>query len=84
MIRQKLLLPGWEVLIYLLYSQDIATLDFHSQNSLNGKKKFNSPEDCKRHMEQFLAQKDKFWDGGIMKLPEKWQKVVKQRVEYVT
>ena len=84
MIRQKLLLPGWEVLIYLLYSQDIATLDFHSQNSLNGKKKFNSLEDCKRHVEQFLAQKDKFWDGGIMKLPEKWQKVVKQRVEYVT
>ena len=84
MIRQKLLLPGWEVLIHLLYSPDIATLDFHSQNSLNGKKKFNSLEDCKRHVEQFLAQKDKFWDGGIMKLPEKWQKVVKQRVEYIT
>ena len=48
------------------------------------KKNFNSLEDCKRHMEQFFAQNDKFWDGGITKLPEKWQKVVKQRGEYVT
>ena len=31
-----------------------------------GKKNFNSPEDCKRHLEQFFAQKDKpFWDSGI-------------------
>ena len=84
MTRQKLLLLGWEVLIHLLYSPDIVTLDFHLQNSLNGKKNFKSLEDCKRHMEQFFAQNDKFWDGGITKLPEKWQKVVKQRGEYVT
>ena len=38
MTRQKLLLLGWEVLIHLPYSPDIATLDFHLQNSLNGKK----------------------------------------------
>ena len=37
-----------------------------------GKKKFNSVQDCKRHPEQFFAQKDKkFWDNGIMKLPGK-------------
>ena len=48
------------------------------------KKNFNSLEDCKRHLEQFFAQNDKFWDGGIMKLPEKWQTVVEQRGEYVT
>ena len=84
MTRQKLLQLGWEVLIHLLYSQDIAPLDFHLfrslQNSLNGKY-FNSLEDCKRHLEQFFVQKDKrFWEDGIMKLPEKWQKVVGQRV----
>ena len=45
---------------------------------------FNSLEDCKRHLEQFFAQKDKkFWEDGIMKLPEKWQKVVEQNSEYV-
>ena len=87
MTRQKLLQLGWEVLIHLRYSPDIAPLDFHLlgslQNSLNGKY-FNSLEDCKRHLEQFLAQKDnKFWEDGIMKLPEKWQKVVEQNDEYV-
>ena len=38
MTREKLLQLGWEVLIHLLYSPDIALLDFHlfqsSQNSL--------------------------------------------------
>ena len=53
------------------------------QNYLNGKN-FNSLEDCKKHLEQFLAQKDKkFWEDGIMKLPEKWQKVVEQEGGYV-
>ena len=47
-------------------------------------KNFNSLEDCKRHLDQFFTQKDKkFWEDGIMKLPEKWQKVVEQNGEYV-
>ena len=87
MTRQKLLQLGWEVLIHPLYSPDIALSDFHLfrslQNSLNGKN-FNSLEDCKRQLEQLFAQKDKkFWEDGIMKLPEKWQKVVKQKGGYV-
>ena len=76
-----------EALIHPPYSPDIAPSDFHLfrslQNSLDGKK-FNSLEDCKRHLEQFFAQKDKmFWEEGIMKLPEKWQKVGEQKGEYV-
>ena len=78
MTRQKLLQLSWEVLIHPLYSPDVAPSDFHLfrslQNSLNGKN-FHSLEDCKRHPEQFFAQKDKkFWEDGIMKLREKWQK----------
>ena len=85
--RQKLLQLGWEVLIHPPYSPDIAPLNFHLlrslQNSLN-RKNFNTLEDCKRHLEQFFAQKDKkFWEDGIMKLPEKWQKLVEQKGEYV-
>ena len=73
--------------MYPLYSPDITSLDFHlfwfSQNYLNGKI-FNFLEDCKRHLDQFFTQKDKkFWEDGIMKLPEKWQKVVEQNGEYV-
>ena len=87
MTRQKLLHLGWEVLIHLPYSPDTAPLDFHLfqslQNSLTGKN-FHSPEDCKRYLEQFFAQKDKnFGEDGIMKLPEKWQEVVEQNGEYV-
>ena len=86
MTRQKLLQLGWEVLIHLP-SPDIAPSDFHLfwslQNSLNGKN-FNSLEDCKRQPEKVFARKDKkFWEDGIMKLPEKRQKVVEQKGEYV-
>ena len=62
MTRQKLLQLGWEVLIHPPYSYSpvIAPSDFHLfrslQNSLNGKN-FSSLEDCKRHLEQFFAQK---------------------------
>ena len=87
MTRQKLLQLVWEVLFHLPYSPDIAPLDFHLfwslQNSLNGKN-FNSLEDCKRHLGQFFAQQDKIIKkDGIMKLPEKWQKVVEQNGEYI-
>ena len=87
MTRQKLLQLGWEVLTHLPYSPDIAPSDFclfrSLQNFLSGKN-FNSLEDYKRHLGQFFAQKDKkFWEDGIMKLPEKWQKVVEQKGEYV-
>ena len=69
MTRQKLLQLGWEVLIHPPYSPDIASSDFHLfwslQNSFNGKN-FTFLEDCKRHLEQFSAQKDdKFWEDGI-------------------
>ena len=48
------------------------------------KKIANSLEDYKRHPEQFFAQKDKkFWEDIIMKLSEKWKKVVKQNGEYI-
>ena len=33
----------------------------------------------KNHLEQFFVQKDeKFWEDGIMKLPEKWQKIAEK------
>ena len=87
MTTQKRLQLGWEVLIHLLYSPDIAPSDFHLfralQNSLNGSN-FIFLEDCKRHLKQFFAQKGKkFGEDGIVKLPEKWQKVVEQKGECV-
>ena len=36
------------------------------------------------HLKQFFAQEDKkFWEGVIVKLPEKWQKVEEWNSEYI-
>ena len=80
MTRQNLLQLGCEVLIHPPCSPNIAPLDSHLfwslQNFLNAKN-FSSLEDCKRHLEQFFAQKGKkYWEDSIMELPEKQQKVV--------
>ena len=60
MTRQKTVTACWEILIHPSYSPDIAPAYFHLfrslQNSLHGKN-VNSLEDCKRHLEQFFAQK---------------------------
>ena len=86
MTRQKLLQLGWEVLIHLPYSPDIALLDFHLFQSLQNflKKKFQFPGRLQKAPGTVFAQKDKkFWEDGIMKLPERWQKVVEKSSEYV-
>ena len=47
-------------------------------------KKFSIPWKIVKGTEPFFAQKDKkFWGNGIMKLNEKWWKVVEQNDEYV-
>ncbi|EZA54257.1 hypothetical protein X777_06191 [Ooceraea biroi] len=41
-------------------------------------------EDMKSLLELFFAEKDKnFFERGIMKLPEKWQKIIKQNGQYI-
>ena len=69
------------------YLPGISSLDFHLfwsfENYLN-EKKIQYFAMCKRYLEQVFIQKDKmFWKNEIMKLPEKWQKVVEQNDEYV-
>ena len=41
-------------------------------------------EDLKQHLDKFLAEKDgKFYERGIMKLPERWQKIIEQNGQYI-
>ena len=53
------------------------------QNSLNGKTS-NDDEATKSHLVQFFVDKDeKFYERGIIKLPERWQKVMEQNGKYI-
>ena len=73
--RQKLLRLSWKVILHRPYSPDLAPSDYYLfqslQNSLSGKT-FNDDEVVKSHLVQFFADKDqKFYERGIIKLPEK-------------
>ena len=86
--RQKLLELGWDVLPQPLYSPDLAPSDYFLlrslQNSLNDKN-FNNDDDIKSYLIQFFANKNrKFYERGIMMLPERWQKVIDQNRQHVT
>ena len=85
--RQKLLRLGWKVMLHPPYSPDLAPSDYYLfrllQNSSNGKT-FNDDEAVESHLVQFFADKDqKFYERGIMKLSERWQKVIKQNGKYI-
>ena len=78
--RQKLLRLG-------RYSPNLASSDYYLfrslQNSLNGKT-FNDDAAVKSHLVQFFSDKDqKFYERGIMKLPERCQKVTGQNGKYI-
>ena len=86
--RTKLLELGWEVMSHPPYSPDLVPSDYHTfrslQNILNGKN-FSNNDDLKWHLAEFFAIKDqKFYQRGIMKLPERWQKVIEQNKRYLT
>ena len=77
--RQKLLELGWDILPHPPYSPDLAPSDYYLfrslQNFLDGKT-FTSNEEVKNHLNQFFASKEqKFYERGIMLLPERWQKI---------
>jgi len=77
----------WDVLSHPPYSPDLAPSDFHLfrslQNSLNDKT-FASEDLIKQHLDKFLAEKDgKFYKRDIIKLPERWQKVIEQNGQYI-
>lgn len=85
--RGKLLELNWEVMSHPPYSPDLAPSDYYLfrslQNFLNGKT-FTNDDDLKSHLVQFFVDKDqKFYERGIMKLPERWQKVIRQNGKYI-
>ncbi|GFV42701.1 mariner Mos1 transposase [Trichonephila clavipes] len=84
--RQKLLQLEWDTMPHPPYSPDLAPLDYYLfrslQNFLDGKT-FTSNEEVKNYLDQFFASKDqKFYERGIMLLPERLQKVLDQNGQY--
>ena len=69
------------------YSPDFARSDYHLFRSLkkhlNGKT-FDSNEAVKNELIQFFASKNQtFYESGIMKLTERWQKVIEKNGQYM-
>ena len=86
--HEKLLELGWKVMPHPPYSADLAPSDYYLfrslQNYLNGKT-FDSNEAVKNELIQFFASKNQtFCESGIMKLTERWQKVIEQNGQYIT
>ena len=53
------------------------------QNHLNGET-FDSNKAVKNELIQFFASKNQtFYESGIMKLTERWQKVIEQNGQYI-
>ncbi|CAK1598237.1 unnamed protein product [Parnassius mnemosyne] len=74
-------------MLYPPYSPDLAPSDYYLfrslQNFLDGKI-FTSNEEVKNLLDQFFASKhQKFYERGIMLLPERWQKVLDQNGQYI-
>ena len=87
LVRNKLLSFDWDVLPHPPYSPDIAPSDYYLflslKNSVRGKN-FNSKNDIKMYLDQYFADKpEKFWEEGIMRLPERWRKVIEQKGSYI-
>ena len=87
MTQNKLTELGWEVLMHPTYSPDLAPSDYHLfrslQNSFDGKK-LADRDAAETDLGKFFNNKpQKFYTDGIMKLPEKWQKVIDNNGQYI-
>ena len=83
MTRQKLLQLGWEVLIHPPYSPDIAPSDLGLSKILFMEKISVPWKTVKGTWNSSLLKKIKTLGRWNHKLPEKWQKEVEQKGEYV-
>ena len=87
-MSEKLLELGWEVILHPPYSLDLAQSNYHlfrsHQNHFNGKT-FDSNEAVKNELIPFFAcKKQTFYESRIIKLTERWQKVIEQNGQYIT
>ena len=85
--RQKLEEFGWEVLPHPPYSPDLAPSDYHLFRSLHNhlvKNQFNDQAQLKSGLENFFSSLSrKFFEDGILDLPNRWEYVIDNNDIYV-
>jgi histone-lysine N-methyltransferase SETMAR len=83
---EKLRELKWKILSHPSYSPHLVPLDYQLfrslQNSLDGR--FETSEGLKNHIKMFFNSKpSEFYWRGILHLPERWEKVVREQGQYV-
>ena len=85
--RQKLEEFRWEVLPHPPYSPDLAPSDYHLFRSLRNhlvKNQFNDQAQLKSDLENlFSSLSRKFFEDGILDLPNRWEYVIDNNGIYV-
>lgn len=86
--QQKLKNLNFEILNHAPYSPDLAPSDYHLFRSLSNflrEKKFDDFNHLKSQIETFFDSKSQdFYAQGILKLPERWRKVIELGGDYLT
>ena len=63
----------------------LITFYFDLYKFLEPGENFNNDDDIKSYLIQFFANKNqKFYERGIMMLPERWQKIIDQNGQRIT
>ena len=86
-VRTKLLEFDWDVLPHPPYSPDLAPSHYYLFLPLKDflrDRKSKSVNEVKNGLEEYFKSKSReFWKNGIMRLPERWQKVVEEKGSYI-
>ena len=85
--RQKLEEFGWEILRHPSYSPYLAPSDYHLFRSLGNhlvKKQFDDQAQLKSDLENFFSSlSSKFFEDGILDLPNRWEYVIDNNDIYI-
>ncbi|XP_024222499.2 histone-lysine N-methyltransferase SETMAR isoform X1 [Bombus impatiens] len=86
-VQMKLLEFDWDVLPHPPYSPDLVPSHYYLFLPLKDflrDRKSKSVNEVKNGLEEYFKSKPReFWKNGIMRLPERWQKVVEQKGSYI-
>jgi len=86
-VKQTLLQFEWEVLLHPTYSPNMTPSDYHLfrliQHALTDTHFSSYEEEIQKWMNEWISSKDiAFYHRGIVRLPERWEKIVENGGNY--